>query len=106
MMSTAIEYFHTLVEDKFTMDEYEVTYTEGKYHVILQVPNKNPMSYYACSLYQKRMEKCVEGLIRPENFRLKVIPPIKLITYHNQKYHDRINKILRIKTEMNDPKQS
>ena len=103
-MNTAIEYFHTLVEDKFTINQYEVTYTKGKYHVILKIPNKNPISYYACSMYQKRMERCVEGLIRPENFRLEVIAPIKLTTYHNQKYRERINKILRIKTKTNDPK--
>ena len=103
-MNTAIEYFHTLVEDKFTINQYEVTYTKGKYHVILKIPNKNPISYYACSMYQKRMERCVEGLIRPENFRLEVIAPIKLTTYHDQKYRERINKILRIKTKTNDPK--
>ena len=102
MTNYAVEYFHTLVEDKFERDQYEVTYTKGKYHVILKIPNKNPMSYYVCAMYQKRMERCVEGLIRPENFRLEVIAPIKLTTYHDQKYHERIKKILRIKT--NDPK--
>jgi hypothetical protein len=102
-MSTAIEYFHTLVEDKFTRDQYEVTYTDGKYHVILTVPDKNPMSYYFCTVFQKRMEKCVEGLIRPENFKLEVIPPIRLKMYHDQKYQERLNKILRIKTKTNDP---
>lgn len=104
MTNHAVEYFHTLVEHKFERDQYEVSYTEGKYHVILKISDKNLMSYYVCAMYQKRMERCVEGLIRPENFRLEVILPIRLKMYHNQKCHDRINKILRIKTKMNDPK--
>jgi hypothetical protein len=96
-MNHAVEYFHTLVEHKFERDEYEVTYKEGKYHVILTVPDKNLMSYYVCAMYQKRMERCVEGLIKPENFRLEVIPPIRLKMYHDQKYHQRIKQILRVK---------
>jgi hypothetical protein len=97
MTNHAVEYFHTLVEYKFERDQYEVIYTEGKYHVTLTIPDKNPMSYYVCTMYQKRMEQCVEGIIKPENFKLQVIPPIKLKMYHDQKYHERIKKMLKVK---------
>ena len=105
-MNTAIEYFHSLVEDHFTRDQYEVSFHEGKYDVVLTISHQknNPMSYYVCLMYQKRMEKCVDGLIRPENFKLHVIIPPNLKKDNNIRYHERINKILRIKTKMNDSK--
>lgn len=98
MTNHAIEYFHSLVEHKFRRDQYEVFYNEGKYNVVLTITNQknSPMSYYVCLMHQKRMERCVEGFIRPENFKLQVIPPISLKTGENKKYHERIKKILRI----------
>ena len=98
-MNHAVEYFHTLVEHKFQRDQYEVIYTEGKYHVTIPIPYKgdSPASYYAYSMYEKKMRQCVEGLIKPENFKLQVILPIKLEKYHDQKYYERIKKILRVK---------
>ena len=99
MTNHAVEYFHTLVEHKFQRDQYEVIYTEGKYHVTIPIPYKgdSPASYYAYSMYEKKMRQCVEGLIKPENFKLQVILPIKLERYNDQKYYERIKKILRIK---------
>lgn len=97
-MNHAVEYFHTLVEHKFQRDQYEVIYTEGKYHVTLTIPDKNPMSYYICTMYEKKMRQCVEGLIKPENFKLQVILPITLIKEKekNLRYLERIKKILRV----------
>lgn len=88
MTNHAVEYFHTLVEHKFQRDQYEVIYTEGKYHVTINISNEGerPMNYYLYMMYQKKMEKCVEGIIRPENFKLQVILPIKLIYENNQRY--------------------
>lgn len=99
MTNHAVEYFHTLVEHKFQRDQYEVIYTEGKYHVTIPIPYKGdfPATYYTYSMYEKKMRQCVEGLIRPENFKLQVILPIKLKMYHDQKHHERIKKILRVK---------
>lgn len=99
MTNHAVEYFHTLVEHKFQRDQYEVIYTEGKYHVTIPIPYKGdfPASYYAYSMYEKKMRQCVEGLIKPENFKLQVILPISLNMGENKKYYERIKKILRVK---------
>ena len=99
MTNHAVEYFHTLVEHKFQRDQYEVIYTEGKYHVTIPIPYRgnSPASYYAYSMSEKKMRQCVEGLIKPENFKLQVILPINLKMYHDQKYYERIKKILRVK---------
>ena len=99
MTNHAVEYFHTLVEHKFERDQYEVIYTEGKYHVTIPIQYKgdSPAYYYTYSMYEKKMRQCVEGLIKPENFKLQVILPINLKMYHDQKYYERIKKILRIK---------
>lgn len=98
-MNHAVEYFHTLVEHKFQRDQYEVIYRDGKYSVTISIPYKgdSPASYYAYSMYEKKMRQCVEGLIKPENFKLHVILPISLNTGENKKYYDRIKKILRVK---------
>lgn len=99
MTNHAVEYFHTLVEHKFERDQYEVIYTEGKYHVKIPIPynGDSPASYYAYSMYEKKMRQCVEGLIKPENFKLHVILPINLKMEENQKHYERIKKILRVK---------
>ena len=62
-MNTAVEYFHSLVEDHFTRDQYEVSYNEGKYNVVLTITHQknSPMSYYVCLMRQRKMEKCVEN---------------------------------------------
>lgn len=101
-MSTAIEYFHMIVEDHFTRDQYEVSYNEGRYDVVLTISDQknNPMSYYVCLMRQRKMEKCVEGLIRPENFKLQVIIPPNLKKENSMRYHERIEKILKLKTQI------
>lgn len=80
-MNHAVEYFHTLVEHKFTLDQYEVSYNEGKYHVTITIPddNKSPMSYYIYMMYQKNMERCLEGFIKPQNLKISVVLPPKLL---------------------------
>ena len=105
-MNTAIEYFHSLVEDYFTRDQYEVSFNEGKYNVVLTITHQkdSPMSYYICLMHQKRMEKCVEGLIRPENFKLQVIIPPSLIKQNEIRQHLRMEKILRLQTLMDESK--
>ena len=98
-MNHAVEYFHTLVEHKFQRDQYEVIYRDGKYSVTILIPYKgdSPASYYVYSMHEKKMRQCVEGLIKPENFKLQVILPISLNTGENKKYYERIKKILRVK---------
>ena len=105
-MNTAIEYFHSLVEDHFTRDQYEVSYNEGKYNVVLTITHQknSPMSYYICLMQQKRMEKCVNGLIRPENFKLQVIIPPSLIKQNEIRQHLRMEKILQLQTLMDESK--
>ena len=105
-MNTAVEYFHSLVEDHFTRDQYEVSYNEGKYNVVLTITHQkdSPMSYYICLMNQKRMEKCVNGLIRPENFKLQVIIPPSLIKQNEIRQHLRMEKILRLQTLMDESK--
>ena len=105
-MNTAIEYFHSLVEDYFTRDQYEVSFNEGKYNVVLTITHQkdSPMSYYICLMHQKRMEKCVNGLIRPENFKLQVIIPPSLIKQNEIRQHLRMEKILQLQTIMNESK--
>ena len=105
-MNTAVEYFHSLVEDHFTRDQYEVSYNEGKYNVVLTITHQknSPMSYYVCLMQQKRMEKCVNGLIRPENFKLQVIIPPSLIKQNEIRQHLRMKKILQLQTLMDESK--
>ena len=80
MMNHAVEYFHTLVDHEFKSDQYEVSFKGGKYHVKLVMPFRldGPTTYYACMMYQKRMEGCLKGMIKPENLVLVVQPPIWL----------------------------
>ena len=107
-MNTAIEYFHSLVEDYFTRDQYEVSYNEGKYNVVLTITHQknSPMSYYVCLMQQKRMEKCVNGLIRPENFKLQVIIPPTLIKQNLIRHHEKMRKLerLRLQTQIDESK--
>ena len=79
-MNHAVEYFHTLVEHQFTPDQYEVSFHEGKYHVTITIPDngKNPMTYYVYMMYQKKMERCLEDYVKPENLKISVVLPINL----------------------------
>jgi len=97
-MNHAIEYFHTLVEHQFTPDQYEVSFHEGKYNITITIPdnNKSPMSYYVYMMYQKKMEKCLNGFIKPENRKILVVLPIKLINRNLEANHARLNRILRV----------
>ena len=97
-MDHLIEYFHTLVEHQFTPDQYEVSFHEGKYNITITIPdnNKSPMSYYVYMMYQKKMEKCLNGLIKPENRKISVILPIRLINRNLEAHHARLNRILRV----------
>ena len=97
-MNHAVEYFHTLVEHEFDRDQYEVSFNEGKYHVTITIPddNKSPMSYYVYMMYQKKMEKCLNGLIKPENRKISVVLPIKLINHNLEGHYARLNRILRV----------
>ena len=97
-MNHAVEYFHTLVEHEFTRDQYEVSYNEGKYHITITIPddNKSPMSYYMYMMYQKKMERCLHGLVKPENRKISVVLPIKLIKHNLEGHYARLNRILRV----------
>ena len=97
-MNHAVEYFHTLVEHEFTRDQYEVSYNEGKYYITITIPddNKSPMSYYVYMMYQKKMEKCLHGLIKPENRKISVVLPIKLIKHNLDGHYARLNRIHRV----------
>lgn len=97
-MNHAVEYFHTLVEHEFTRDQYEVSYNEGKYHITITIPddNKSPMSYYMYMMYQKKMERCLHGLVKPENRKISVVLPIKLVRHNLEGHYARLNRILRV----------
>ena len=97
-MNHAVEYFHTLVEHEFTRDQYEVSFNEGKYHITITIPdnNKSPMSYYVYMMYQKKMEKCLHGLIKTENRKISVVLPIKLVRHNLEGHYARLNRILRV----------
>ena len=97
-MNHAVEYFHTLVEHEFTRDQYEVSFHEGKYYVTITIPDngKNPMTYYMYMMYQKKMEKSLHGLIKPENRKISVVLPIKLINHNLEGHYARLNRILRV----------
>ena len=97
-MNHAVEYFHTLVEHEFTPDQYEVSFHEGKYNITITIPDngKSPMSYYVYMMYQKKMEKCLHGLIKPENRKISVVLPIRLINRNLEAHHARLNRILRV----------
>ena len=97
-MNHAIEYFHTLVEHQFTPDQYEVSFHEGKYNITITIPddNKSPMTYYIYMMHQKRMERCLDGLIKPENRKISVVLPIRLINRNLEAHHARLNRILRV----------
>ena len=102
-MNHAVEYFHTLVEHEFTRDQYEVSFHEGKYHITITIPddNKSPMSYYMYMMYQKKMVKCLHGLVKPENRKISVVLPIKLINHNLEGQYARLNRILRVDSSTN-----
>lgn len=102
-MNHAIEYFHTLVEHEFTPDQYEVSFHEGKYHITITIPddNKSPMTYYIYMMHQKRMERCLEGFVKPENRKISVVLPIKLIKHNLDGHYARLNRILRVDSSTN-----
>ena len=99
-MNHAVEYFHTLVEHEFTRDQYEVSYNKGKYHITITIPddNKSPMSYYMYMMYQKKMERCLNDYVKPENRKISVVLPIKLIKHNLEGHYARLNRILRVTT--------
>ena len=98
VMNHAVEYFHTLVEHQFTPDQYEVSFHEGKYHVTITIPDngKNPMTYYVYMMYQKKMERCLEDYVKPENLKISVVLPIKLINHNLKEHYARLNRVLRV----------
>jgi hypothetical protein len=102
-MNHAVEYFHSLVEHEFTRDQYEVSFNEGKYHVTITIPDNghNPMSYYICMIYQKKMERCVEGLIKSNNLKLSAVLPIRLVRENLKEHHEKLNRLLRDTTSTN-----
>ena len=99
-MNHAVEYFHTLVEHEFTQDQYEVSFHEGKYYITITIPddNKSPMTYYIYMMHQKRMERCLDGLIKPENRKISVVLPIRLINHNLEGQYARLNRILRVES--------
>ena len=103
-MNHAVEYFHTLVEHEFTRDQYEVSFDEGKYYITITIPddNKSPMSYYIYMMHQKKMERCLEGLIKPENRKISVILPIKLMKHNLEGHYARLNRIPRVDPTTNN----
>lgn len=103
-MNHAVEYFHSLVEHDFSIDQYEVSFNEGKYNITITFidDGKSPMSYYMCMMYQKKMEKCLKGLIKPENMKISVVLPIKLLKENLEGHYARINRLLRVTPPTND----
>lgn len=102
-MRHAVEYFHSLVEHDFSIDQYEVSFNEGKYNITITIldDGKSPMSYYMYMMYQKKMEKCLKGLIKPENFKISVVLPIKLINHNLEGHYARLNRLLRVDSSTN-----
>ena len=98
MTNHAVEYFHTLVEHQFTPDQYEVSFHEGKYHVTITIPDngKNPMTYYVYMMYQKKMERCLEDNVKPENLKISVVLPIKLINHNLEGHYERLEQLLGV----------
>ena len=47
-------------------------------------------------MYQKKMEKCLNGFIKPENRKISVVLPIRLINRNLEANHARLNRILRV----------
>ena len=103
-MNHAVEYFHSLVEHKFTPDQYEVSYNEGKYHVTITIENDGytPMSYYVYMMYQKKMERCLKDYVKPENLKISVVLPIKLIKHNLDGHYARLNRVLRVDSTADD----
>jgi hypothetical protein len=78
-MNHAIEFFHTLVEHEFRPDQYEVSFNDGKYHVKIVIPFElDERTYYAYLMNEKRMKRCLKGMLKPENLVLVTQHPIWL----------------------------
>ena len=43
-----------------------------------------------------KMEKCLHGLIKPENRKISVVLPIKLVNHNLEGHYARLNRILRV----------
>lgn len=105
-MSHAVEYFHSLVEHEFTRDQYEVSYNKGRYHVTITIENDgySPMSYYVYMMYQKKMERCLEDYVKPENLRIQVVLPPKLIKENLRRHYEKLEQLLGVAPTADDIK--
>ena len=56
------------------------------------------MAYHIGVIYQKKMQKCLEGFIKPENIKLSVDLPINIRHRPNSDYYARLNRLLRVDT--------
>lgn len=103
-MSHAVEYFHSLVEHDFSIDQYEVSYNKGRYHVTITIENDgySPMSYYVYMMYQKKMERCLENYVKPENLRIQVVLPPKLIKENLRRHYEKLEQLLRVTPSTNN----
>jgi hypothetical protein len=85
-MNHKIEYFHTLVEDKFNRDQYDVSYENGKY--IIKIIVKNGLlvsiSSHFHHILKNNMIDCIKDYLRPEKYSVSIfVEPIKLRTTEN-----------------------
>ena len=54
------------------------------------------MTYYVYMMYQKKMERCLNDYVKPENRKISVVLPIKLINHNLEGHYARLNRILRV----------
>jgi hypothetical protein len=47
-------------------------------------------------MYQKKMERCLEDYVKPENLKISVVLPIKLINHNLEGHYARLNRVLRV----------
>ena len=47
-------------------------------------------------MYQKKMERCLKDYVKPENLKISVVLPIKLIKHNLDRHYARLNRVLRV----------
>jgi hypothetical protein len=80
-MNHAIEYFHTLVEEDFSRDQYDVCIKDGKYFITITLKSVLPSALTRLKVNGtiEKMERCISLYIHKDNYRLYVITePVKI----------------------------
>lgn len=77
-MNQVLEYFHSVVEDYFKRDQYEVSYDNGFFTVKILLSPTTPIHNFTGVKLKNRMEELLQENFRRDSFK---------VTWVTTKYH-------------------